>query len=515
MSDLQLHPFSPPSDLILKAQQEIADHEATITVLQKQLDVLILQARRIEDEKKKHISAIIKCRSLLTLASRLPGELLARIFEYAVQDGWTRGPIVVSQVCSSWREAAKMPSVWSHVYIDCDKGDPVARCELWLQMARQSPLCVTFRTSEYRPKVEAAFSSILSRIDYWRTLVLEVPSIYTINRLLERIISTGPLLQSISIKLGGSPVDDLLPDIVQGQARLDGFRQAFANALGLRRISFQTDTAQSWCGVSQITSLELQLNDCQLTNARPIFFSEIFDVLSESPNLRRLTINISLKDKREVIQDTPIRIVTLPEMDSLTLNIPVHFMAFLQHFRTPKLRKLYLRSPDDPQGFADETTRAALCAFIDLCAPPLETLELYDVDISQDDFLFWFTSLSSLIELRLHGSDILDETLIHLKSPFGLLPNLRFLDLRWCGHISGITLEELAYARSSVCGSGLLTPLSEITVINCSFVNEKHILGISNYSTCRLKVHDDNDFCGMSNIVRRVFTHDLTEIVSS
>ena len=181
-----------------------------------------------------------------------------------------------------------MPSVWSHVYIDCDKGDPVARCELWLQMARQSPLYVTFRTSEYRPKVEAAFSSILSRIDYWRTLVLEASSIYTINRLLERIISTGPLLQSISIKLGGSPVDDLLPDIVQGQARLDGFRQAFANALRLRRVSFQTDTAQSWCGVSQITSLELQLNDCQLTNARPIFFSEIFDVLSESPNLRRL-----------------------------------------------------------------------------------------------------------------------------------------------------------------------------------------------------------------------------------
>lgn len=494
MGDVYLHPFSPSLDVVLKAQQEISDHEAAMTVLQRQLDGLIHQARRVEEEKRKHVLAIMRCRSLLSLASRLPGELLARIFEYAVWDGWTRGPIVVSQVCSSWRDAAKVPSVWSHVYIDCDKGDPLARCELWLQMARQSLLYVTFRTSEYRPKVETTFSVIHSRISQWKDFVLEAPSVYVANRLLGRISDVGPHLRSISIRLSGTTEDDLLPESVQGQLRFTGFTQAFNSALGLRDVYFQTDVARSWVGMSQITTLVLQLNDCQVNTARPIFISEILDVLSDSPNLRRLKLDISLKDKRDTVQEIPIRIVTLTELDSLTLNLPVHLMTFIQHLRLPKLRELYLRSPDDPQGFADETTRAALCAFVELCAPPLETLELYDVDISQDDFLFWFTSLSSLTELRLHGSDILDETLSYLAPPFSLLPNLRALDLRWCGHITGMALEELVHARSLACTSSF-SPISEITVINCSIVNEKHIVEMANHSICRLKVHDSNDFC--------------------
>ncbi|THH12314.1 hypothetical protein EW145_g27 [Phellinidium pouzarii] len=488
--------FTPSDDDMQKAREQIAQHEYTISVLQSKTNDLYREIRRIDEEKGKHIAAIAKYKGVLTLANRIPGELLARIFELAVMSGWTRAPIVVSQVCSFWREAAGAPSVWSHIYVDCDKGDPVARCRLWLKMAQQSLLDITFRTSENVPIMDAALNIILEHILHWRSFTLEAPSVHSANYVLGRCSKPGPHLMEAIVNVGESSVSVPVPDIALGLGPLSNFRSAFGGAPNLKSVSLVTDIAQSWVGIPQITKLNLQLNDCQFDLARPVLSSEIIDVLSDTPNLEEVTINISYRDRRNFELDNPARVVSLSELTSLTLSLPIPFMAFILHLRTPKLSSLYLRCPDDPQGFADEATRAALRDFVELSVPPLRLLQLYDVDISQNDFLFCFNLLPTLEELRLHGSEILDETLAYLSPPFGFLPVLSVLDLRWCGHVSGWALEGLVRSRSSTAwNSHGLTPFTELTVINCSTVNEKQIVGIADYCTCRLKIRDEIDFC--------------------
>ncbi|KAH8113310.1 hypothetical protein DFH11DRAFT_333724 [Phellopilus nigrolimitatus] len=491
-----MYRFTPSDEDMRKAREEISMHESIIFNLDASIVGLMRQIRCIEEKKRKHALAIAKCKGVLTLANRIPGELLARTFELAVAGGWTRCPIVVSQVCSSWREAAKSPSVWSHVYIDCDKGDPVARCKLWLQMAQLSLLDVTFRTTEFLPVLDAALGAIMQHILRWRSFTLEAPTVQSANYVLGRLPDPGLQLKEVTVKLGESSITVPLPDVAQGQGRLSGFGPAFGKAPNLRRVSFIADIAQSWVGLAQFTSLTLQLNDSQFMSARPIFASEIIEVLSDSPNLQELIIIISRNDRRDFVEVSSARTVTLSELVSLTLNLPIDFMEFIQHLRTPKLELLFLRSPDDPHGFAGNATRTALRDFIELSAPPLRVWDLYDVDISQDDFLFCFNLLPNMEELRLHGSEILDGTLESLASPVGLLPKLSVLDLRWCGHINGRVLEQVIRSRAEIDGDKHeLSPITEVTVINCSIVNEKHILGIADYCMCRLKMRDMHDFC--------------------
>ncbi|KAI5124863.1 hypothetical protein M0805_007295 [Coniferiporia weirii] len=506
-AELDIYRNSAPSDDDKrKAREEIAQHESAISVLQSKINGLIQDIRRFEEEKRKHATAIAKCKGVLTLANRIPGELLARIFELSVIGWWTRAPIVVSQVCSSWRKAAKAPSVWSHVYVDCDKGDPVARCKLWLHMAQLSPLVVTFRTTDHFPIVDATLDILLGHILRWRSFTLEAPSVQSANYVLERCSGAGPQLKEVNIRLGGSHMTVPVPDVVHGEGRLSGFKTAFERVPNLRRISLSADISQSWVGITQITSLILQLNNCQLSRAGPVLCSDIINVLTETPNLQELNVDIPREDRREIRLDDPSRSVSLCELTSLILSLPIPFMMLTLHLRTPKLNRLYLRCPDDPHGFADDITRATLRDFLELSAPPLRILQLYDVDISQSDFLFCFNLLHTLEELYLHGSEILDETLGYLSPAFGLLPKLSVLDLRWCGHVSGWALEDLVRLRSTGSGHGLApTPLTELTIINCSIVNERHIVSIANYCTCRLKIRDRDDFClhrGCCNNVR-------------
>lgn len=247
-----LYRLAPSSDEMQRARDEITEHEAIIQSLQAQMDGLIRQVRQVEEEKRKHHKAILKCRGLLTLAIRIPPELLARIFSLAVADGWTRGPVAVSQVCSVWREAAKTPSVWSHVYIDCDKGDPVARCNLWLQMVRQSSLDITFRTSEQVSVVDAVLVVLSGHTQYWRSFTLEAPTVHTANYVLSQISNPGPRLTEVVVKIGDSSVTFPHTDFILGQSQILVLSTSFGAAPNLRSLVLTTDICQSWASLPQI-----------------------------------------------------------------------------------------------------------------------------------------------------------------------------------------------------------------------------------------------------------------------
>lgn len=83
---------------------EIHSHESAISMIDQEIDELMRTVRQLQFKKWEHTEGIRRCKGLITLARRLPYEILANIFELCVRDGFTRTPLVVSHVCSRWRK---------------------------------------------------------------------------------------------------------------------------------------------------------------------------------------------------------------------------------------------------------------------------------------------------------------------------------------------------------------------------------------------------------------------------
>jgi len=497
-TDSVVYRYEPSQDGIDKALSEIRENEEAIDALNSQITRLMVEVRVLEDRKRKHGITIFRNRGLLTLARRMPGEILARIFMLCVGDGWTRAPVVVSQVCSAWREAAKTPAIWSCLYVDCDKGDPVARCKLWLQRSQQSDIDITLRTSEQRIVVDAVLNLLLEHLDRWRTLTLDTQFIREANSILLQCNSAAPRLQEISVDVAD---DQRRPENVaeedEWNFKLLDCSSLFGGLPRLSTISIASDLPSTWRGMANITVLNLQLHICTSEPLRPLFATDIITVLAQSPNIQHVSITVPRRDVRPLRIDTSTPFVEMPELRSLVLSVPPAYIILLQRMTAPAIESLILRTPDDFHGFATENVREAMRTFVVSNSSKLRLLELYDIDVAQDDFVAMFINLVSIEEIRLHGSEILDETVDALcaSRQSTLCPRLTRLDLRWCGHLSGTALVRLVESRAACLSEDPVSSVTELRVINCSFVKEKDILVIGEKCVCYLKMRDNDDFC--------------------
>lgn len=498
-SDSVVYRFEPSQDDIGKALSEIRENEEAVDALNSQIARLTVEVRVLEERKRQHGIAIFRKRGLLTLARRMPGEILARIFMLCVGNGWTRAPVVVSQVCSAWREAAKTPTVWSSLYVDCDKGDPVARCNLWLQMSQRSDIDITLRTSEQRVVVDAVLNVLLEHVDRWRSLTLAAQFIREANYILLQCKSATPRLQGISVDVANDerrPVNVAVEDELN--FRLLDCSSLFGGLTRLSSLSVTSDLPSTWRGLANITVLNLQLHLCTSEPLRPLFATDIIATLAESPNIQHLYITVPRRDVRPLRIDALTPFIELPELKTLAFSVPPAYVMLLQHITAPAVESLILRTPDDFHGFATDNVREAMISFIVSNSSNIRLLELYDIDVAQDDFVVMFSNLVSIEEIRLHGSEILDETVevLHASSHQSTLcPRLSRLDFRWCGHLSGTALVRLVESRAVRPAEEMVSCIAELRVINCSFVKEKDILAIAEHCVCQLKMRDYDDFC--------------------
>ncbi len=67
-------------------------HESVIRRVDEEIDDLMKEVRRLQFKKYQVLEKIKECKGRLTLARRLPPEILATIFELCARDGWTRTP---------------------------------------------------------------------------------------------------------------------------------------------------------------------------------------------------------------------------------------------------------------------------------------------------------------------------------------------------------------------------------------------------------------------------------------
>lgn len=461
-------------DVDLIRQIMVADEEA-IQVLQSKIGMLHSLLERLRLQKNKHQENTRRARSLLTLARRLPPELLARIFEMSAESGWTRAPIATSQVCSAWRKAAAFPRVWSHLFLDLRSGNSTEKVEFWLSKVQHAPLHITLDIPLESPSLEEVLDLLIPRCGQWHTLNLKSVDSVTMNYIIGRCSNPLPALANV-------------PPLPQ--------------ALRLSRLLIEQPNLPRWSNFTGVTKLHIVLSSSRML-IPPINATDWIEMLQTLPELRDLTLEFSKPGERLYNADTQ-HAVDLPHLESLTLHVSPEVNGILLTMRAPVLRLLHLRCSSDPLSRPHTSSGAHLCQFLE-SSPCLQLLELYDVDVERPDFVRCFELLPKLEELRLHDSDIADEQLQLLQGQNGLCPNLARLDFRWCNYLTGNALVNFARSRLSRDeeGDGPLSSsttsqtrlVDEVAVINCLHVKEQDVLDLAEMTVCRLLMRSDGDYC--------------------
>lgn len=481
--------------------QTINEHQEAIASLDVAIEGFMRTIRQLQYQKQTHVAEIRRCKGVITLAKRLPPEILAYIFEECVHDGWTRTPLVVSHVCLSWRKAASIPTVWSHVYVNLDARDPYKRTQFWFDKAGESPLTINLEVGNDMSHLNRLTELLVSTLPRWKALTVKSIMLHPVNQILQACNRPAPELRVVDISIEqeftAAPDSDV--------NELVGLRTSFQEAPQFNSLCIRRNILPRGNIIpSSIKNLSLHLPSHQSHTTQSL--SSIIQVLEELPNLELFSLEIPNKHTQHFeLNVEPDRAVNLPHLSSMTLMGKDNLFAILPHLMVPSLTHLYLRSSLDYFQPSD------VAVWIELFFQhaQITLLEIRDLGLDSLAYDRILRSLPSVEELRLHDCDVVDSTLQALNGPHGLCRHLRKLDLRWCGRISGRALVGLVRSRLADDVNDLAYPLApaaivEITLINCSYVREEDIMDLAQMTVCRLIHHGQNDFCSKLDYILHV-----------
>lgn len=487
----------PSQEEIAAATSEIAQQESALSFLERKVESLIAEIGKLRLAQRKHHEAIRHYKGIITLARRIPEELLAKIFEHCVADGWTRAPIVVSHVCSAWRKAAMAPRVWSYVYLDAESIDALGRTRFWLQRARQAPLHVHLVASWRTPNTQLVDTIVLlrRRASQWAFLKVDMDWLANTRFAISNFTRPMPMLREVEIQTQSREDGDAEESLALDEV----FSQDLAP--NLSHIHFSCNILPTNLRLpTHITSLHLNIYESPVSH--PLANSALVDLLERLSGLETLTVQLPLVYEAQLLNDDIERTVDLPNLRSLTLYGPTDLNGLLAHIRAHNLRELHLRSLEEV-GYRQEPLGPTLTQFLDKSQPSLELLELHDIDLSPETFEDCFWALPDLRTLRLHESSISDDTLRLLSGGDAMCPKLTHLDLRWCSHLGGRALVDLVRDRQAAVRDGedvrmdggvVIEPITELGILNCCFVEEQAVLQLARMTTVRLSLRED-DYC--------------------
>ena len=468
------------------ARRGIELHQREIASLDVKLASLLGEVESITKLKEEHQRQLRRHESTLTLARRLPPELLGHIFQHCVYV-YPFAPLVLSQVCASWRSAAHgTPGIWSVLFIDCLRPWSVERTAHWISMSGSHiPLHIDLYPHDI--SLGAVMRILIPHAPRWKTLNIDASHPSYVQGVLE-------IIQAEECKL--SVLDTLQLTFAESNQPLD-IRRTFADRQcpRLRTIRLRSELLSLVHLPSHITTLSLvSLNPCLSTRTH----LQIIQQLRNLPELQSFYLDLP----EECYPHGPPSsagdaILVMQDLQTVILKGEYFTYGILAHLTLPSLRHLGLRELDRASG-----TPAIGSTFLEMVArssPPIKILELHGTQLTDDDLIRCFIYLPTLEELILHDSDISDEVFHYLCSPTingdtpgsWICPQLKRLDLRWCWRLSGRVLTELVSSRlisSETCS------ITEVVVICCPSVHDDDVLSLAAMTVCRLKNRTE-DFC--------------------
>ncbi|KAG9082793.1 hypothetical protein FRC07_014106, partial [Ceratobasidium sp. 392] len=234
------------------------------TLIQSRLDSLDIAEGHIS-KSRIVLRRMLNRSTELVPISRLPSELLSRVFEfisapYYLDNHYDTSPnplVVISSVCAQWREAAiQNASLWSHVDLNANFTDgeqpqyKIAR--LWMERARGTPLHVHLthgkkRNRERLPDLVSTIVPYANHVSSLRAAGFWIEDIFQIINDIRTAQSTDDLIATViieAISLGTTMVTNLLnwPTIL------------FKNLFELQLIEIPTDLSPTLYDIATILS---------------------------------------------------------------------------------------------------------------------------------------------------------------------------------------------------------------------------------------------------------------------
>lgn len=493
LSDGTVFRRHPSPQDVAELRALIATNETSLASLNEEIAACSRRLGALRTKAHAHTLTIRGCQAAMTLARLIPPELLAKIFEHAAEMGWTRAPIVVSQVCSTWRVAAHShPSVWSRLAVNLDMQDLVGWVEHWLSMVRHAPLHVTIAHGVPTTSLGRVMALLLERSEQWVSLALDLHLAST-RQVLATCTARFTKLRSINLSL--LAVDET----IEAAEDTTCFTNAFQDAPALTSVSIVGNVLPRDLP-QRLTSLRIEYSDSSGFNVGTP--RSVIRALQNLPKLETLTLRLGAvfpagatpPDVPDI--DLP-NLKTLIYEDLLTGEFPI-----LNHLAAPSLTELYAHVQPDPDVYG---APIHLIRFLE-DSSNLETLELDGVDIWPAQWHSTLSLLPNLRKLHLHDSDIDDKVIEEMFGGNGLCPNLQQIDLRWCQHVRGTTLVRLVESRTEE-GSH---KTEEVATIACSLVRKQDAMRLASLTTFRVVTREQDKHCRESDSHTFLYMSDLT-----
>ncbi|KAG6837551.1 hypothetical protein H0H93_007732 [Arthromyces matolae] len=356
---------------------ELEAHEHAVTRIDDQIEGLVRTVRQLEFQKAQHLERIRYIKGLTTLARQLLPDLLACIIKECVLEGWTRMPLTASHVCSEWRRVLKIPTIWSHVYVNCDAKDPYRRTSFWLKNAQTSPLQIIVDVRSDASSIPAIMALLTTRAPQWQTLTIISSVFYHSNAILQ--LCNCPLPQLAALNIAVSEEFDDRNDL-PGQHQHLKIIEVSAQAPCLRRLRIDRNTLPSLGTIpTGITDLSIFLPF--VNHPSVISVDKALALFDALPALRTLSIGLPYQQARQFeLAENKGRLVHLSELYTLTLTGSSQIFRILPHLVTPSLTNLLLRSSVSSLSYPDDEIGSNVQKYM-AQIPPLRLLDLHDVDL--------------------------------------------------------------------------------------------------------------------------------------
>ncbi|KAF8591464.1 hypothetical protein K439DRAFT_1626860 [Ramaria rubella] len=471
------------------AHRGVALHQGEIASLDYKIASLLQTVDSLRTLKEDHYRQLRRCESVLTLARRLPLDLLGQIFE-SCAGLYPAAPLILSQVCASWRIAAhSTPRIWCRLFVDGARPRSVERIAHWISMSGSYlPLHITLLPHDI--SLHSVMRAVVRHSARWKTFSVDAIASH-IHEVLDIIRIQDcqlPILETLMLTVH----DDTSQQILD-------IREACTDKLcpQLETIRLRSDSRLIARQPAQITDLSLNMSALGLE-----IHLQIMGLLHSLPRLRRFAIELQ-DDGLQIENPTPVGggILVMQELHTVILVGRSSLFEILVYLTLPSLGSLALRENSTD---VSQTPRVGsyFVEMVERSSPPIRRLELHGIDATENDFLRCFMWLVELEELILHDSEISNMVFCNLCSAFlddhnsaaqWICPRLSRLDLRWCSQLSGNILAKLVEARLM---SSYTSNISEVVVINCLSVREEDVLSLAAMTVCRLKNYSQ-DFCCM------------------
>ncbi|KAL0949725.1 hypothetical protein HGRIS_009765 [Hohenbuehelia grisea] len=456
------------------------------------METLKKQMLLLQSKRAYHTSRIKYYKGMVTLARRLPPEILASIFWLCANNFSSNAPLTYSQVCTEWRRAALTPYLWSRPVVDCAERTACSQARLWLKRAAETSLSITLYIYHQATSPDEVIKIFLPKSSNWHSLKICGTS-SDVHRVLELCTLPMPQLRRFAAECPRQVTLDPTP----------------------LHIALTSATKLDACSLSSVTIPTVDLFPTSITRLClsilpiapfDISMTNLMMLLGNLGHLQTLDLRLPRDTSAQPLIWDTVEPEALDLSYLLQLKLDGHYDAYrlLRFIRTPMLQSFSLSYGEGLEPLnLPPATEEILSHFLQTNCDTLQKLELSSITTFPSNYGTWLGCMPGLREIYLHDSDIPDAAM-HLLSEAPLLcPRLARLDLRWCENLRGQSLVDLVRVRTlarkdNPMSDDAPSTIEEVTLINCASVLVKDVIELATMTICRVLAPQDEDRCSQS-----------------